>query len=233
MQFINPQRGHKKDMLDNAQKNALIALKKINFSTKEDKKKPQTVLSEMQATLSLSKTPNYILGFDISHFYGTQIVASCVAFVDGIPEKSLYRRFNIKSLQSGKSNDPASIAEAVERRIKNIIKDEERIPDLLIIDGGFAQLRAAHIALNKCSNAGNIACISLAKRYEEIYMDPNYNSTIQLSAHDPVRHLCQRVRDESTSICANLSTKETNKTTYNISPLEGIAGLGPKNSLTL
>jgi len=121
-----------------------------------------------------------IEGYDISHFQSGQTVCGLVVFIDGEPEKSLYRRFKIKS----KGDDYASLKEAIRRRLNH---PEWAYPDLILIDGGLGQIRAI-------GDVG-IKMVGLAKVFEKIYtLD---NKVIKLLPDSPALKLLQRVRDES------------------------------------
>ena len=102
------------------------------------------------------------------------MVASAVYFKNGLPEKSLYRKFNIKTIE-GHSNDPAAIAEAVYRRLSLALKENEPLPQLLCIDGGRGQLNFAFKAVRSLNLEKKIELISIAKREEEIYLVINKN----------------------------------------------------------
>jgi len=108
--------------------------------------------------LGLEAEPRMIDCFDISHFQSCGLVGSCVRFIDGVPAKSFFRHFVIKSLT--KQDDCAALQEIVQRRYKK----SEDIPDLILIDGGKGQLRA----VQKVAPAG-MPVISLAKREETIF----------------------------------------------------------------
>lgn len=192
--ITSPQKGEKKAILETAIKNAKLSLTRL-IKDEVEKTKKGDVIGDMQRILRLMKRPESIIGFDISHLQGTNIVASAVCFKDAKPYKSGYRKFNIRSV-SGQSNDPESMREVVYRRLRLCEKDSEPYPDLLLIDGGRAQLNFALSALSEKGLLGHIDIISLAKRDEEIYT-PYYRDPIRLPKHSHVLHLLQHVRDES------------------------------------
>jgi excinuclease ABC subunit C len=144
-------------------KNILLMAKK---NAHEEKKKRisleqrfQKGLENLQNIAHLKKKPCIIDCMDISHHQGTHIVASVIRFKNGVPEKSGYRKFKIKSITQ--QNDFQSIYETTLRHIKNTLKNQT-LPDLLLIDGGKAQLKAAYSALHdlKCTH---MDVVSLAK----------------------------------------------------------------------
>lgn len=126
-----------------------------------------------------------IEAIDISNISGNLATGSLVVLTDGRIDKSQYKRFRIKTVRG--SNDPAMIAEVVQRRFKH---REWPLPDLLVIDGGKAQVRAAKSA--------PVPVIGLAKRLEEIIVPKNSRfSIVRLSLSSPALHVLQRIRDES------------------------------------
>ena len=162
---------------------------------------PKKGLVGLRKILGLAATPRTIEGIDIAHLGGDDMVASLVAFIDGLPFKPGYRRYRIKSVQG--IDDFASIREVVSRRFRNAQRarsvsevDEERVfPDILLIDGGKGQLNAALEAL-QILGVEAPCLISLAKREEEIYR-PGEAEPIRLSRHSAALRLLQYVRDEA------------------------------------
>ncbi len=190
-----PQRGPKKQVLDLAQKNALFSLERLSIENSDKPAFIKTLLEKTKETLGTNRLPNRIMGVDISHLQGTDIVGSVVYFKEGSPDKSLYRHMKIRTVQ-GQSHDPLSIFEVVFRRLKRMIAEKETFPDLLLIDGGKGQLNFALKAMQELNLTDKISVISLAKREEEIFL-PGRSESIKLGKEDPVLHLLQRVRDEA------------------------------------
>ena len=214
-----PKKGIRFDLLALVRMNAkqsLIGLSKILL--KQTLKSPLLLLKQ---DLNLTVTPNIIFGCDISHFYGNQIVGSVVVFIGGKPSKQYYRHFNIKSIRTGKSNDPKAIHETVCRLIDHF----SFYPDLLLIDGGKGQLNAALSAIKKTKGV-SIQCISLAKRNEELFL-PNQSSSVVLSAHHTGLNLLRHIRDESHRFALTFQRKKRTHS-YTKTSLDSIEGLGPK-----
>jgi excinuclease ABC subunit C len=166
---------------------------------------PTEALTELRRVLKLPGDVRIIEGMDIAHLQGAQAVGSLVKFIDGRPFKEGYRRFKIKTVAH--IDDYASLAEVVRRRYKYALRGEELWPDLILIDGGLGQLRAAQTALHETLLAtagqseqaalpGSTTLISLAKREELIYRQ-DWDAPVKLTAHSPARKLLQYVRDES------------------------------------
>ena len=141
----------------------------------------QEAAQELQKTLNLAKEPQIIDCFDISHFQSQAIVGSCVRFIDGVPAKSKFRKFKIKSLIQ--QNDYAALQEIVKRRYK-----AGDLPDFIVIDGGKGQLNAVYGLLP------DTPCISLAKREETVFV-PHKSEGILLSLHTAMGKLLIALRD--------------------------------------
>lgn len=203
--FRIPQRGLKVDLIDKAILNAKVALNRVSRPKYEG-----TVLELLAKYLHIKHPLDLIFGFDISHFYAQDIVASAVCFKEGIAYKEAYRHFSIKSVNNNKSDDPKSIYEAVLRRL-NLAQKENLIPDLLLIDGGKSQLNAAYQALKDSALASkNISVISLAKKEELIYL-VDQKEALDLAAQDPALKLLQAIRDESHRFANRLQKIKRNK----------------------
>lgn len=183
IEITTPQDEKDIKLLENAKKNSEILLNehisKIDMSEKEEE--------ELKELLSIKKGISIIDGFDIAN-YGSEIaVGSSVRFIDGKPHKRGYRIFRIKTVSG--QNDFAMIGEIVFRRYKN----EEKLPDLILIDGGLGQLNSAIKSL-KALNL-EIPIISLAKEEEKIIL-PSGKGII-LPRNSYALRLLQRVRDET------------------------------------
>ncbi len=153
---------------------------------------PKKGLAGLRKVLGLEKTPRTIEGMDIAHLSGQETVASLVTFLDGLPLKSGYRKFRIKSVEG--VDDFASMREVVTRRYKRLSEDGV-FPDILLIDGGKGQLSAAMDAF-KVLGIAPPTVISLAKQEEEIFR-PGASESIKLSRHSAGLRLLQHVRDEA------------------------------------
>ena len=135
--------------------------------------------------LKLKKIPRRIEAYDISNIQGVSATGSMIVFTDGLPDKKEYRRFAIRTVKG--INDPAMIGEIVKRRLQHA---DWATPDLILIDGGPAQLNAAQ------RHSKKIPIISLAKREEEIYL-ADKSKPLRLSKRSSTLQLLQRIRDEA------------------------------------
>jgi excinuclease ABC subunit C len=183
-----PQRGDKVDLLAMAQENARLALER-KF---EPARLNQAVLEGLQAFLALAHLPRRIECFDISHGQGKEVVASCVVFTDGLPDRKNYRRFKVSSDQN---DDFANMAEVVGRRYGRLQAEGKDLPDLVLIDGGLGQLHAAEAAL-EALGLHDLERASLAKK-EELVFRPGSSEPLRIPRTSPVLQLLQRLRDEA------------------------------------
>lgn len=189
-----PQKGIKKQLVDNAKKNA----DEFAFNSRDKylrhKKLTSDAIEELEEVLNLSKI-NRIEGYDISDISGTNNVASMVVFEGGEPNKSEYRKFKIKSVTQ--ADDFACMKEAITRRFDSLLKQQKNFdkrPDLVLIDGGLGQLNATEEAMKEVGVF--VPVVSLAKKEEEIYVSGK-NQPITLPRSSYALRLLQRVRDES------------------------------------
>jgi len=176
-----PKQGEKRKLLDLARKNV-----EIRFFG--DRKK----LVALQEALSLSKTPNVIAVFDVSHLAGSFTVGSMVQFRGGRPDKKGYRRFKIRTVEG--IDDFASIGEIVKRRYTRQKEEDGEMPDLIVIDGGKGQLWAASQELRRLGLP--IPVISIAKREEEIYALGRLRP-LPIKRDDKASLFVQEMRDEA------------------------------------
>ncbi|NLB68435.1 MAG: excinuclease ABC subunit UvrC, partial [Lentisphaerae bacterium] len=149
---------------------------------------------ELAEILGLPTTPQLIEGFDISHISGTFTVGSMVAAVDGVPMPQRYRRFRIKTVQG--IDDTASMAEVVHRRYSRLKKENSRLPDLVVVDGGITQLRSARDEL-AVMGMEELPVIGLAERLEEIVIDKPDKHSIVLPRESEALKVLMRLRDEA------------------------------------
>ncbi|MDO4558724.1 MAG: UvrB/UvrC motif-containing protein, partial [Planctomycetia bacterium] len=138
---------------------------------------PKEGVESLRKVLGMDRPPRVIEGVDIAHLAGNQTVASLVQFLDGLPFKPHYRHYRIRGVDG--INDPASIYEVVSRRFRGLIDRDDPFADLMLIDGGKAQLNAALSAVRNLGITPLPQIVSLAKREEEIYT-PYSDTSIRL-----------------------------------------------------
>lgn len=150
-------------------------------------------VADLRKQLGLTKNPERIEAFDISHISGTNPYGSLVTFQDGVPYKDHYRLFKIRTTK-GIPDDTTAIYEIVKRRYGGRLKDSLPLPDLILIDGGLGQVNFAKKALQELNI--DVPVIGIAKRFEEIYF-PARNKPIALLRGSKALYLLQRLRDEA------------------------------------
>ncbi|MDD3150179.1 MAG: excinuclease ABC subunit UvrC [Candidatus Gastranaerophilales bacterium] len=194
--ILIPKLQKKHELVELAIKNASYYLetKKI-----EDSVKIQSdwniVGSYIQEKLSLDKFPHRVECYDISHIQGTNTVASMVVFINGKSCKSEYRRYKIHSIKNGKPDDFASMQEVIKRRFIRILKNNDNMPDLIIVDGGKGQLSSAKEVLDELGLFDQ-PIISLAKKLEEVFVPEKSEPTI-FTANSNALFFFQQIRDEA------------------------------------
>jgi excinuclease ABC subunit C len=218
----HPQRGERVQIIQNATRNAELALSRIMV-----KPTSQTALDRLRDALKLPNRPSRIWCTDISHFQGTEIVGVVICFVDGKPDKSQYRKFLIQTVKD-KSDDPRSIMEVVQRRLQGV-NAENPAPDLWIIDGGKPQLNFAQSALH-LSGYSQIPLVAIAKK-EELLFVPGRPVPIRISHHDPALKLVQKIRDETHRFAITFQRNRRKKSIASL--LEDIPKMGPIRSKKL
>lgn len=186
------------------------------------------VLNAMQRAFDLPILPWRIDGFDISHSAGEYTVGVAVVFEQGYPNPSLYRKFNIRTVEG--IDDFRSMKETLTRRYGRCLEGQEPLPQLILIDGGPIQLDFAMQALDDLG-IHNIPIVSLAKEFEEVYL-PNRKEPIRLDHTDPVLRLLQHVRDESHRF-AITSHRTRRAQSFKRSKIEEVPGIGKAKAAML
>jgi excinuclease ABC subunit C len=193
--------------------------------------KPATkaIQEAVQDALMLPELPKRIECFDISHIQGAETVASMVVWEEGKIKKSDYRKFIIKSVEG--VDDFASMREVVTRRYKRVQEEKQKMPSLVLIDGGIGQLHAAAQALEELGIV-NQPLASIAKREEIIYIQGQEDEPIVLDRHSPVLHLVQLVRDEAHRFAVTFHRKRRQMRDRQTELLE-IPGVGERTTKRL
>ncbi len=169
----------------------LEALSLLSSLKKTDSRKAFKVLSDFEK-LGLKKEPERIETFDISNLSASQAVGSMVSFYKGLPDKNNYRRFRIRMVSG--VDDYAMMREIVRRRYERLIKENEPLPDLIVIDGGKGHLDAASGVLRGLKV--DIIVIAIAKLHELVYVNGR-RMPVKLKPDSAALQLIQRSRDEA------------------------------------
>lgn len=215
-----PQRGQKHEIVQMAETNAEKYLADEAARIQTATAQTEGAVEELGRALGLVKKPWRMECFDISHIQGAETVASMVVFEGGVPKKSDYRRFKIKSAE-GKPDDFLSMREVTTRRYGK--PDVENMPDLIVIDGGLGQLSSALAIIR---GAGHMTpVIGLAKQFELIFVEGT-NEPVELPRHSQALYLMQRIRDEAHRFAITYHRKLRGKRNL-VSVLDHVEGIGP------
>lgn len=195
--FKIPVKGDKLAILTLSTKNA----KEFQFNSIRQKEHTDPdqyksmVMEELRKALGMDVLPRHIECFDNSNIQGTNPVASCVVFRDGVPSKKDYRKFKIKTVIG--ANDYASMKEVVNRRYSRMLReDPDDLPQLIVIDGGKGQLDFAFQALAELGLTEKLTVVGLAKRLEEVIRvgDPY---PLFIDRNSSALKVLQQIRDEA------------------------------------
>ena len=217
------------ELLNLAQKNAKFFFEKVKLQKlTEIQRDYNEVGSYIQEKLGLTKFPYVVECFDISHIQGTNTVASMVTFENGLPKKSRYRKFKVRSTES-KPDDFKSLQEVVERRYFGKLTETLPMPDLIIIDGGKGQLSSVMEIFE--SKGLEVDVVSLAKRLEEVFK-PHKSEPVIFPINSPALYFFQRIRDEAHRFAITYHRKLRGKKATE-SVLDEIKGLSSTSKETL
>ncbi len=226
-----PQRGDKKKLLDLSMRNALYfkrdKQKEVELTNPEEHQ--NRILTTLQKDLHLKELPVHIECFDNSNIQGTNPASACVVFKNAKPSKTDYRKFNIKTVVG--PDDFASMREVVYRRYSRLLRENDPLPQLVIIDGGKGQLSSAVSALKECGAYGKLAVIGIAKRLEEIYF-PGDSLPVYINKKSESLKLIQHLRNEAHRFSLSHHRDRRSKNAFN-SSLDHIEGVGPKTQAKL
>ncbi|HYM54860.1 MAG TPA: excinuclease ABC subunit UvrC [Solirubrobacteraceae bacterium] len=237
------ERGEKRRILELAERNARLALDQEKLRSERRRQSRVDALEGLQRALGLDVPPIRIECFDISHLGGTQTVASMVVFEGGAPKKADYRRFKVRTLLEGSSDDYAAMAEVLARRFAQWERQADTsphdphydasfasLPNVVVIDGGKGQLAAGLGPLRGFRERG-VAVVSLAKRIEEVFQ-PGRRAPLVLDHSTPELQLLQRVRDEAHRFAiAHHRTRREQAMTSSL--LDELPGVGPARKRAL
>ena len=224
--IIKPKRWSKKEIIKFLTNNLIKWVEYRESRINSNDEANELSLINIQEQLNLESKPFIIECYDISHVQGTNVVGSMVVFKNGKPDKSKYRKFELKTSQ--KNDDYSALKEVISRRL-NRINDSE-LPNLMLIDGGKGQLSVCHEVL-LANGYDTIEIASIAKQKEEIFMPNNFESVI-LENGSYGKHLIQRIRDEAHRFAITYHRSKRSKQMIS-SELDTIAGIGPKKKKAL
>ena len=218
-----PTKGKLHDVLDICEINAKEALDEHFLTAKLDDD-VLNLLDKLGNILHI-KTPTRIELFDNSHLQGTNAIGAMVVFINGIPYKKLYRKFNIQGVN--KKDDLSSMRETLTRRYKRVKKENGEMPDLIIVDGGKGQIETA-LEVKKALNLPfSIAgLVKTSKHRTSALMDENFNE-YYLDDEKKLFLLLTRMQDEVHRYAITTHIKKRNKSVFN-SVFDDVDGIGEK-----
>lgn len=232
-----PARGSKRRLMETTATNAAEAFARHRLKRSQDHNARAKALRSLQEVLDLPEPPLRIEAFDISTLHGTNTVASMVVLEDGIPRRSDYRRFKIRSIEG--QDDFAAMEETVRRRFRAYLAERDRSvgeqgrfsypPSLVLVDGGPGQLGRAVRVLDELEL--DIPAIGLAKRMEEVYL-PGKPEPVRIPRDAEALYLLQQVRDEAHRFAITYHRQLRSRSMID-SILDEIPGIGPKRKKDL
>ena len=241
-----PQEGQQRDLLEMAAQNAAETLHALRAQWQADKNKQVIALAELGHALGLADAPGRIECYDISTLQGTSTVGAMVVFAQGTPMKSDYRKFKIRGKGArgpGEHADSASMGELLRCRFRRAVEPPakegapgqaprkgdqmwQRLPDLVVIDGGKGQLGVAVEVLREFDLFDQVPVIGLAKRFEDVYF-PEQRDPLVLPRDSQALFLLQRIRDEAHRFGITFNRELRSKAGV-MSELDKVPGIGPR-----
>lgn len=224
--FFVPQRGDKKALIDLSARNARFFQLEKNKQEKitQPERHTERILERIKIDFRLPDSPVHIECFDNSNIQGEHAVSACVVFKNAKPSKKDYRHFNIKTVEG--PDDFASMEEAVYRRYKRMLDEEQSLPQLIVIDGGKGQLSSSLTALERLGLRGKVAIVGIAKRLEEIFF-PGDSLPIYIDKRSESLKVIQHMRNEAHRFGITHHRNKRSKAALT-SELTQISGIGPK-----
>lgn len=243
VRLVEPKRGAKRDFVQLAQDNAQRDLAEERARWTSSRQKTVEAARELAEALGLSRFPHRIECYDNSNIQGRDAVAAMVVFLDGQPAKGEYRKFKIKTVEG--PDDFRSMGEVVRRRFRRLAQSRAQqgelgnggaggwmaVPDLVVVDGGKGQLRAAVEALAELGLLEDIPIVALAKQREEIF-SPTKEESLLLPRTSAALHLVQRLRDETHRFAITFHRQQRQHAGLR-SALDGVTGIGPRRKQLL
>ena len=229
-----PQRGAKRALHETVTRNAAEEFARHRLRRSADHNSRARALNALQDALGLPEAPLRIECFDMSHIQGTDYVGSMVVMEDGLPKKSDYRRFKVRTV--GGNDDYAAMEEVLTRRLTALLAEREGPvedrrrrfsypPQLLLVDGGRGQLNVAQRVVEGLGLEDEVPVAALAKQFEELYV-PGRSDPVRIPRQSEALYLLQRVRDEAHRFAVAYH-RQLRGRRMTKSALDDVAGLGP------
>lgn len=221
-----PKRGNKKSILDLAITNSELALTEKFMLIERSKNKTVGAIQELSEALGLNYLET-IESFDHSNIQGTNPVSAMVVYKDGQPDRKSYRKYKVKTVEG--ANEFATTQEVIRRRYSRLLRERKPLPDLILMDGGKVQIRAAKEVLeDELGIHIPIAGMVKNKKHKTAsLMYGDDNEVIDLDPRSQAFHLVQRIQDEVHRFAITFHRQVRGKNSFS-SLLDDIDGVGPK-----
>lgn len=221
-----PKRGEKRDLMNLARENAQITLEEKFRLLELDESKTVGAMKEITDALGIPEG-HRIEAFDHSHIQGADLVSAMVVFTDGKPDKKMYRKFKLNTVDH--ADEAASTREVIRRRYVRLLKEHQSLPDLILMDGGDVQLNAARdVLVNELSL--HIPIAGMVKNDKHKTADlifGDQDQRVQLDPKSQGFYLVQRIQDEVHRFAITFHRQMHAKNSLS-SQLDSINGVGPK-----
>ena len=221
-----PKRGEKRDLMNLARENAQITLEEKFRLLELDESKTVGAMKEITDALGIPEG-HRIEAFDHSHIQGADLVSAMVVFTDGKPDKKMYRKFKLNTVDH--ADEAASTREVIRRRYVRLLKEHQSLPDLILMDGGDVQLNAARdVLVNELSL--HIPVAGMVKNDKHKTADlifGDQDQRVQLDPKSQGFYLVQRIQDEVHRFAITFHRQMHAKNSLS-SQLDSINGVGPK-----
>ncbi len=231
IKVVTPKRGHKKEMVDMAQKNAQIGIAEKFKLIERQEERTIGACEALGNALHIS-TPIRIESFDNSHMHGSDPVSAMVVFIDGKPAKKEYRKYKIR--EAAKHDDYGAMEEVIRRRYIRVLKEDLPLPDLIIVDGGKGQMeKAREVIEDELGLFIPIAGLAKDEKHNTsqlLYGDPP--GVIEMKRTSDAFYLLQRIQDEVHRFAITF-LRQQHQASSITSTLDKIEGIGPKRKQQL
>ena len=219
-----PQRGKKKSMLDLCAKNSQLALNERLNLLDIQAQKTRGVSEDLAAALGIPLA-YHIEAFDHSNISGTGLVSGMVVYKKGKPDRKSYRKFKIK--ESNQTNEFAHTQEVIRRRYSRLLREEQPLPNLILMDGGKVQVRAARQVIEEELGL-SIPVAGMVKddKHRTASLMNGYSEeVVELDRQSPVFHYIQRIQEEVHRYAISYHRQVRSKQQF-ASKLDAIPGVG-------
>lgn len=227
--ITTPQKGKKRELVLMAMTNAQTTLHDQITLEINQQQETGDALNTLGELLNIS-VPRRIEAFDISNISGAHTVAGMVQFIEGKPERRGYRKYKIQPMDT--SDDTAAMKQVIFRRYKRLVSENETLPNLILVDGGKGQIRAALSALKEINLVIPVAGMVKNERHQTHGLINQFGEQVLLPKNHPTFFLLGRIQDEVHRFAITFHRQQRAKNmTFSI--LDDIPGIGPRRKQQL